>query len=292
MRIGDGGQAERCFRSLLERPVELAGERARDAGGEHAVVAEQCAKAPGQRADPVTDGDGGQDASLEMDGHVGHSTAEAGWAKAAALAGQADDVRVAAASDTPSEDSPPTRCRIANSPRTRARRTSGARRALPRARARSESAPRRPCREPFLRVCAARSRLGECWVRAERECARDGPRARRVASRVPRSRRVIFGEISKSVLWRIRLSPGASPGGTLGARAARRGRSAHCACRASTPTRRAQPRRASGGGGAGRHRRVGLQSAPRIPASVARPGAGRPLKRRPCPHNLCSVTNS
>ena len=43
----------RRFRSLLERAVELAGERTRDARGEYSVVAEQGAKPPGQAGGPA-----------------------------------------------------------------------------------------------------------------------------------------------------------------------------------------------------------------------------------------------
>ena len=96
VREGHGAEAERRFRSFLERAGELAGERLRDARGEHSVVAEQGAKAPGQRADPVPDGHGGEHALLEVHGHVGHSPAETGWTETTALAAQADDLRVAA----------------------------------------------------------------------------------------------------------------------------------------------------------------------------------------------------
>ncbi len=97
-RVGDrhAAEAELTLRSPAQRAVHLSHERAHDLGAELAVVAEQGAQAPRQRADPVTDGHARQDALLQVDGGVRHPTTEARGAESPLLAAQRHQLGVPA----------------------------------------------------------------------------------------------------------------------------------------------------------------------------------------------------
>ena len=95
--VVDRAQAKRALGPPPQRAAERADERAQHVGAELAVVAERGAQAPGQRADPLADGDLGQDLVDEVGGDVGHAAPEAGGAEAATSTGERDHELVAAA---------------------------------------------------------------------------------------------------------------------------------------------------------------------------------------------------
>ena len=97
MGVGNAWEVEKGFGSFAERTVELVREGTHNLRREDAVIAEQRAQAPGQGANPVTHGYAGQHLLLRVDSGVGHASPQAGGAKAAALAGESYELRVAAA---------------------------------------------------------------------------------------------------------------------------------------------------------------------------------------------------
>ena len=97
MSVGNTVETKPALGSPLERAAELKHEGADHLGAQHAVVSAQRAQAPWQRADPVTDGDGGKNVLFEVHGGVGHAAAQTRWTKSPSLTGKSHKLRVAAA---------------------------------------------------------------------------------------------------------------------------------------------------------------------------------------------------
>jgi len=91
VRVVDARQAELRFRAARERACERTRERRQHLRAERAVVAEQDAQPPRERAHPLTHRHLGKHLIDEVCGGVAHASSDTRWTEPAALAREGYD---------------------------------------------------------------------------------------------------------------------------------------------------------------------------------------------------------